>query len=463
MALITIVNPATGANIMPAVQNAINAHNGVNDVIVALGGSFTFNGQINNSKKNIKIVAFNPAQAYWNPVTRQFSWVTPPNVIWSRSEATSDATLDGTAFIKFTGDNTDCGIEIRGIHFKSRLPSYIGALTSTPPISPSDGKSLAKDMGLYFEKCINFKVTQCQFSYFGDSGCRVRHWDNNARGLISLNFFEDCAKGWEGGGEGYGVIVFGEDLVWQPDEQWGSENKTYVENNLFTYSRHGFASGACGNAAFRYNQVLENKISIDPVCHAVDSHSPRGTGLGSGNHFGTFALEAYGNNIVNTKYWSNTGKVGDTIVAGTRVDDLIKFGLICRGGGALYHDNWISGYRYGIGIYVDETPFGTSYPLLYCLGHNTSRLHIWNNTFTPFVGGNDWAGLPTSSLVFNLNNGIYATEYFQLNRDYFLTAKAGYTPYTYPHPKSDLAVVTPPVTVFAEGRKYHTRTHHARP
>lgn len=456
MALIVITNPSPGtdirANFDAAVAAAVDG-----DTLIALDGTFPFTGQANITKK-IKLAAFNPAQATWNSITRQFSWVTPPSVIWYRSEATSDATLDGTAFIKFTqSTQDDCGIEVRGIHFKSRIPSYVGGLTSGDPAS--DGLSLAVDTGLYFEKCVNFKVTQCQFSYFGDSGVKVKHWDANPRGLISLNFFEECAKGWEGGGLGYGVGAFGEDLVWQASEQYGTDNFLFIENNKFTYARHSVATGGCGKVVFRNNEVLENKISISTVCHPVDSHSPRGTGLGTGNHFGTFAIEAYDNNITNTKYWSNTGKTGDTIVPGTRADDLIKYGLICRGGGALYHGNWINGYKYGVGIYVDATPFGTTYPLPYCLGHNTSRLHVWNNTFTPFIGGTDWAGLPNSTMVININNGIYQTEYFQENRDYFLTAPSSYTPYTYPHPNSDLAITPPVGTPF---RTYKSRTFKSR-
>jgi hypothetical protein len=57
------------------------------------------------------------------------------------------------------------------------------------------------------------------------------------------------------------------------------------------------------------------------------------------------------------------------------------------------------------------------------IGQVTSGIYIWNNT-----------GTATQDPGFLSVDGSYAVPYVQPGRDYFTTAKPGYTPYTYPHP-----------------------------
>lgn len=127
----------------------------------------------------------------------------------------------------------------------------------------------------------------------------------------------------------------------------------------------------------------------------------------------------------------------------------------------------ITYYRLGHGMAVDycvSTDWNvvrcTSYP---CedqpgyVGTTQYPQYIWGNTFTPKFGNpfykvQTWSGIndgqncaiaPTAinaSGQCNAGSAIGAC-FVAINRDYYLSAKPGYTPYAYPHP---LAVGTPP-------------------
>ncbi|MDI9311028.1 MAG: T9SS type A sorting domain-containing protein [Limnohabitans sp.] len=419
--VIYVVNPGNGNDIWQNLVNAIISANYTGDEIVLPSGTFTFSSSIWTSKRFV----LRGQQAV--------AWPGNPTTILMRSETMDDALLESAAMINFTTDvRESSGLVIKDIEFRSKIPS----------IYEGDGKSKATDYALTISKAVDFTITRCVFKYFGYAAVQVTHWDNQANGLIFNCKFDRNAKGWDGQGLGYGVYVRGEDKVWQSSEQWGTSNFVFVENCTFNYHRHSLATSGCGKVVFRYNTDTNNDISVSSVNHSVDSHSARGTGVGTGNNFSTFAIEAYNNSITHNYFWSNNG-TQSPIVSGQDPARLLKYGLICRGGGALYYNNTVIGTRFAVGLYVDNFPFGSTYPIKYAPGYGTSRLYIWNNNFTPYVSGNDWAGLPNSGLLQNINNGIYnnngvydaSKEYFKLNRDYFFTAKSGYTAYTYPHPR----------------------------
>ncbi len=68
-------------------------------------------------------------------------------------------------------------------------------------------------------------------------------------------------------------------------------------------------------------------------------------------------------------------------------------------------------------------------------------IYIWNNTGT---GGNN-AGLNSESED-PCGNNQQVSDYVQLNRDYFIGPKVGYSKFTYPHPLRGGATPTPTVT-----------------
>src|SRR4029077_19195393 len=96
-----------------------------------------------------------------------------------------------------------------------------------------------------------------------------------------------------------------------------------------------------------------------------------------------------------------------------------------RGGGGVIWGNTWTGVSHGVVVYLDTPPTSpplTTYQALDQIG-KPDGLYIWNNVSSGDTVYKNPATVP---------NGI--DYWLQLNRDYFLTAKPGYTPYTYPHP-----------------------------
>ena len=91
--------------------------------------------------------------------------------------------------------------------------------------------------------------------------------------------------------------------------------------------------------------------------------------------------------------------------------------ITIRGGGGVIFDNTIRGYDYAVRLIIEEMQDLSSYPVY----HQVHDLWIWDNTHDGLaeVWVPDW----------NPHE-----EFIQENRDYFLYAKPGYTPYPYPHP-----------------------------
>jgi hypothetical protein len=78
-----------------------------------------------------------------------------------------------------------------------------------------------------------------------------------------------------------------------------------------------------------------------------------------------------------------------------------------------------------------------------------SPVYIWNNLYTGPDGTNVDAsvfpGVPTSAALTALNIARpHPQDAIVLNRDWFMSAKPGYTPYTYPHPLTGGADATAP-------------------
>lgn len=66
------------------------------------------------------------------------------------------------------------------------------------------------------------------------------------------------------------------------------------------------------------------------------------------------------------------------------------------------------------------------------IGAVTEGIYIWNNTGAE-TSDPGFIGVDTG-VTDGCGNGQVASNYVQAGRDYFTTAKPGYTPYTYPHP-----------------------------
>lgn len=323
--------------------------------------------------------------------------------------------------------NVSSNISVAGITFKSKIPSA----------SKNDGGSLADDVGINIINCVDFVIAHCRFEYFGNAAVSITHTDTLARGLICKNEFYHNAKGYDGLGLGYGVVVYGANKKWITDPKFGTANFIFIEDNSFDYHRHAIAAGGCALYVARYNTITNNIISGNSSTHAIDAHEARGGSLRSGNYFSTRAIEVYNNTIINTTFHDGT-----PIVKGQKVDKLIERAIIIRGGEAVIYNNTIKGYRFGGGINIDDLPWGSAYPIPYSAGYLSGKtlgsnhsgtnstqsagdVFYWGNKFTPYDNSKD------SKDFYN-----YDPQYFIQGRDYHLVPKPGYTPYTYPHPLS---------------------------
>jgi hypothetical protein len=328
------------------------------------------------------------------------------------------------------------------IHYNinSNVPSNIDVSLMTlrsqwPSISLGDGGSLASDIGIKFTNCVDFKVHNCRFMNFGNGAIDVRHRDYLARGLIYSNQFYHNAKGYDGLGLGYGVVIYAENLKWITNVKFGGPGFIFIEDNTFDYHRHSIAAGGCALYVARYNTITNNIINDNVSTQALDAHGARGNAYGSANYFATRAVELYNNTITNTTFLSGT-----TINGSTYEDSLIERAIYIRGGEAIIHDNTIIGYRFGGGLTEEgDLYWGSSYPLKYASGYISGLIYGSSHTGTDLQKGDgDFWYYSNTFSTYNGNCATfhnYKTANFTVDRDYHLVAKPNYTTYTYPHPK----------------------------
>ncbi len=418
---IQVASPGADKDIQPAIQTAVNgAVNG--DIIVLPAGQFIVN-------KSVVISKFISIKGQGMGQT-----------ILYRSESTPDATLsnDGSwrAILRFTINSTaSSGIVVSDLTLKSKKPSLV----------TGDGLSVASDIGIEMVRCLDFVITNCHFENFGNGGVSILHDDNLARGLIyKCEFVHNC-KGYDALGLGYGVVIYGMNDSWIADPKFGSGNFIFIEDNIFDYHRHSVAGGGCALYVFRYNTVRNNVAGN--TAHAIDAHEAR---LEAGsNYYSTRAIEVYNNSIINTLFKDGTTNCpnGTAIVTGKSPSWLVECAIRTRGGEALIHDNYIEGYRFGVGL---VTPKLTStYPSPYQQGYASGKKYgtshtgvdtdksdgdvfIWKDSYKSYA--------PTNSQCVYFYN--YTPDFIIAERDYHLYAKAGYATYTYPHPLRNTTIPT---------------------
>jgi hypothetical protein len=407
--IIMVASPGNNQDIQPNLQAAsINASAG--DILMLPAGQFVVN----------KCVLFTKALTVKGMGIGQ--------TVLYRSQTASDSLLTNSSqwqgifkFKMYT--NAPCGMVVTGITFKSKKPSLV----------VGDGLSLAADFGIIMDHCYNFVVTACHFENFGYAAVEVFHDDSIVGGLINKNEFLHNAKGADALGLGYGVAVFGSNNKWIVNPRLGTSNFIFVEDNTFDFQRHAIAAGGCGLYVFRYNHVFNNIAGGGD--HAVDAHAARfSSGL---NYFGTRAVEVYNDSLINKTFVN-----GQLIVPGQSASLLSNNGILVKAGDALIHDNYISGYRFGIGM-IDDNLTGTHpYPVLSQTGYlsglkygpnhtgwagdyGDGDLYYWNTSFVPYPGHD------SSSEFYN-----YQPQYFEIYRDYHIVPKPNISNFQYPHPLS---------------------------
>ena len=134
-----------------------------------------------------------------------------------------------------------------------------------------------------------------------------------------------------------------------------------------------------------------------------------------------------------------TGLITDNVIGNinscwTGNKDEIKFTIFSiRQSGAGPFPCWSGGYpaprQEGMGRVTGtagDDPNGVYYG-------DSDPIYVWNNT-----GAGNLSPVTTDYQPDECGNGLTTASFVQLNRDYFLSARPGYTKYTYPHPLRSL-------------------------
>jgi hypothetical protein len=180
---------------------------------------------------------------------------------------------------------------------------------------------------------------------------------------------------------GYGIVIFA-DGTW-PELELGTQNAIFVEDNYMAGNRHHIASNNSARYVFRYNVTQANDLTKD--FQQIDAH-----GYSSAQR-GTRSWEIY-----NNKFFANT----------TTGRNFAAIGV--RGGDGVIFNN----------TYGDKI---TNPVILMAEGGTCGTYPVQDQIRQAYI-----------SEAVNVTN--QCTSMVVVNRDYFLTARSGYTPYTYPHP-----------------------------
>lgn len=406
---IVVGSPGNHNDIQPAIQNAVDeALDG--DRVILPEGEFVINASVQITKfisflgKGLKKTILYRSEAVPDSVFSQRDW----------------------RYIFFFNIQNDkpSNILVSGICFRGKKPA----------VAFRGAGSRASTIGVRMFECVDFVIENCRFEYFGNAGISVRHKDTLARGLIRKNEFYYNARF----GLGYGVVITSSGKQWVDDPQFGSSNFIFIEDNVFDYHRHSVASSGCALFVVRYNKILNNIAASGG--HAIDMHEAR---PGNGDAFGTRAMEAYNNILINNTYLNNI-----PIQKENRQDTANKLetaGFGVRNGDALVYNNTVKGYRYAVRLsnwYLGNTQ--QPYPVVYGPGYKSGKqfgpdhsgsippqsdgdVFIWDNKNSP---------LPDDAADSQASFSNEKPEWWKEGRDYHLAPKPRYKPYPYPYPVS---------------------------
>ncbi len=243
-----------------------------------------------------------------------------------------------------------------------------------------NGNGAIWDKGLALLKgCVDFTVTNTKFTKFVFAAVEIVG-PAQQRGVIYKNDFVDNYNA-SVRNLGYGVVVYG-DGSW-PALELGTQNAVFIEDNYMSGNRHHVASNNGSRYVFRHNTVIATDLTKDYAM--VDAH-----GLSSSPR-GSRSWEIYDNQF---SAQLSSGRVYAAV--GIRGGD-----------GVIFNNSVASNIARPVMLELEGSSCGT-----YPGKDQTRQAWIWNTG--------------------SIDNGCPAS--IQAGRDYFTSAKAGYTPYAYPHP-----------------------------
>ncbi|MEO8505467.1 MAG: hypothetical protein ABI609_16340 [Acidobacteriota bacterium] len=251
---------------------------------------------------------------------------------------------------------------------------------------------LDNDNGLaLLNGCVDFKIHDIEISKFSNAGLTIR--GNSQRGVVyRSNFISnfkcqadpvDCL--------GYGVVVYGNGSP--PALALGSRDAVFIEDDYFYDNRHGVASNYGSRYVARHNTFVSTQRTRNFAM--VDAH-----GRQSPDSIGSRSWEIYGN------------------VLKTDPPSMVADGIGLRGGDGVVFGNSVYKIPY-VARLSNETCTGT-----YPLPDQIRAGYVWGNDWQPVPGYGD-ESIPV---------GAGCEAYLVEGRDFFRTARPGYSPYPYPHP-----------------------------
>jgi hypothetical protein len=264
-----------------------------------------------------------------------------------------------------------------------------------------NGDAEIDDGGLIIKDSQDFKVWGSEFSDFNAAAISVSYQNSQnlpQRGLIFKNsFFNNFRHDSDRTVQmGYGVVVYGNG-TW-PDLDLGSQNAVFIEDNYFYGNRHDIASNNGSVYVFRYNTIVCTDVGMDYA--KTDAH-----GLSSSER-GSRSYEIY-NNVYTTEFSGN---------------GMQRAAIGIRGGDGVIFNNSVHGWFSSVVELSVEYPAKTQSEISqmeHPVQDQIQSLYVWNN----YASQSNPDGIANNCPVLLVQD-----------REYFLEAKPGYTPYVYPHP-----------------------------
>lgn len=241
-----------------------------------------------------------------------------------------------------------------------------------------------------------FRVDHCSFNTT-DSGAILGGVDK-AYGL-----FDHCTWQADDASEMMHVEAYGasDSTGWGDDVNPGSSDAVYFENCTFTKINQGaFFFGTSAVQSYYGARTVVRFCYLD-YCQ-IDQH-------GTGGNIGA-------------RWWEIYGNTNHIPIAGGNQSDLMQL----RGGSGVVCSNIVNGGANGgsgnIVLYEEDS----GYPVAYQVGRGKS-----SNGSPPY---NTNQALDPAYCWQNTKTASSGSANVQLDRDFYLSEKPGYTIYTYPHP-----------------------------
>ncbi|HMD67653.1 MAG TPA: hypothetical protein VKF42_02165 [Chitinivibrionales bacterium] len=236
-----------------------------------------------------------------------------------------------------------------------------------------------------------FRIDHCVFTV-PSGGTAVQLWGGTLTGLIDHDTFNASGNAEIIHNSAYGPS---DTSGWGRDIVPGSADAVYIEDNTFF-------NNATGNPAYFWG------------CSAVQSYYGART-VFRHNSIEMAQIDQHGTpGMIGARWWEIYENTFSTTVPNASQCCYITL----RAGSGVVFNNHHTGVNQVTGS-IDLYEEDSGYPALYQIGRGKNQVsdpaYVWNNDASMPVGSQ------TPAMV-------------QVNRDYFLSARPGYVPYTYPHP-----------------------------